>query len=117
MRIEKRGANTRWVAAELARQAQVSANDVGFAGLKDRHAVTVQWFSVPVRSTTADYWSAVHTADASVMASIKSGQLSCVSSGCHDNVHDVAHLSQQKFWQEAKWAPPSSAWRNTLKRP
>jgi tRNA pseudouridine13 synthase len=67
VRIEKRGANTRWVAAELARQAQVSANDVGFAGLKDRHAVTVQWFSVPVRSTTADYWSAVHTAEFRVL--------------------------------------------------
>jgi hypothetical protein len=25
-----------------------------------------------------------------------------LSSGCHDNVHDVAHLGQQKFWQEAK---------------
>jgi len=59
VRVEKRGANTRWVAAELARQAQVPANDVGFAGLKDRHAVTVQWFSVPVRSTTAEYWSTV----------------------------------------------------------
>jgi tRNA pseudouridine13 synthase len=67
LRVEKRGANTQWVAAELAREAQVSAADVGFAGLKDRHAVTVQWFSVPVRATTADYWNAVHTAEFRVL--------------------------------------------------
>jgi len=45
--IEKTGANTEWVARQLARQADVPARDVGYAGLKDRHAVTRQWFSVP----------------------------------------------------------------------
>ena len=45
--IEKTGANTEWVARQLARVADVSAKDVGYAGLKDRHAVTRQWFSVP----------------------------------------------------------------------
>ena len=45
--IEKTGANTEWVARQLARHADVPARDVGYAGLKDRHAVTRQWFSVP----------------------------------------------------------------------
>ena len=45
--IEKTGANTEWVARQLARHAGVPVKDVGFAGLKDRHAVTRQWFSVP----------------------------------------------------------------------
>ena len=45
--IEKTGANTEWVARQLARFADVPARDVGYAGLKDRHAVTRQWFSVP----------------------------------------------------------------------
>jgi cytochrome c-type protein NapC len=45
---------------------------------------------------------AVHNADPSIMAAIKSNQLSCVSSGCHTNVHDVAHLSEMKFWEEPK---------------
>ena len=67
LRVEKRSANTRWVAAEIARLAGVPANDVGFAGLKDRQAVAVQWFSVPVLATTADYWSAVRTADFRVL--------------------------------------------------
>ena len=45
--IEKTGANTEWVSRQLARHAGVPAKDVGYAGLKDRHAVTKQWFSVP----------------------------------------------------------------------
>lgn len=45
--IQKTGANTDWVAKQLASHAQLPARDVGYAGLKDRHAVTRQWFSVP----------------------------------------------------------------------
>lgn len=44
--LEKRGANTAWVAGQLARWAGVTSMAVGYAGLKDRHAVTRQWFSV-----------------------------------------------------------------------
>lgn len=47
--IEKRDANTQWVARALARAASCRVGDVGYAGLKDRRAVTRQWFSVPVR--------------------------------------------------------------------
>jgi tRNA pseudouridine13 synthase len=50
--IEKTASNTEWVARQLARHAGVRAADVGFAGLKDRHAITRQWFSVPVRGDT-----------------------------------------------------------------
>jgi tRNA pseudouridine13 synthase len=48
VRVEKRGANTDWVARELARYAGVDPNAVSYAGLKDRHAVTRQTFSVQV---------------------------------------------------------------------
>ena len=33
-----------------------------------------------------------------VMDDIKSNQLSCVSSGCHDLVHNVGHLDHLKYW-------------------
>jgi tRNA pseudouridine13 synthase len=65
--VEKRTANTRWVAAEIARVAGVPARDVGYAGLKDRHAVAVQWFSVPKLSSTADFWAHVHTPEFKVV--------------------------------------------------
>jgi tRNA pseudouridine13 synthase len=45
--IEKTGTNTEWLARQLAGYADVPAKDVGYSGLKDRHAVTRQWFSVP----------------------------------------------------------------------
>ena len=47
LHVRKRGANTEWVARELARAAGCKPFDVGFAGLKDRHAVTTQYFTIP----------------------------------------------------------------------
>jgi len=49
--VEKVAANTDWVARQLARHAGVRAADVGYSGMKDRHAITRQWFSVPRRET------------------------------------------------------------------
>ncbi|MBU40570.1 MAG: pseudouridine synthase, partial [Marinobacter sp.] len=46
LRLEKTGDNTEYVARELAALAGCRSFDVGFCGLKDRHAVTVQWFSL-----------------------------------------------------------------------
>ncbi len=44
--VEKNGANTAFVAQQLAAAAGVPERDVGYAGLKDRYAVTRQWFSI-----------------------------------------------------------------------
>ena len=44
--VEKNGANTAFVAQQLAAAAGVQERDVGYAGLKDRYAVTRQWFSI-----------------------------------------------------------------------
>lgn len=45
--VEKRLCTTEAVARALARAAGVGPREVGFAGRKDRVAVTRQWFSVP----------------------------------------------------------------------
>jgi len=44
--IEKRGLNTAFVAKQLATWAGIAEMGVGYAGLKDRHAVTRQRFTV-----------------------------------------------------------------------
>ncbi|TAK75506.1 MAG: tRNA pseudouridine(13) synthase TruD [Aquabacterium sp.] len=44
--VEKNGANTAFVAQQLAEAAGVQERDVGYAGLKDRYAITRQWFSI-----------------------------------------------------------------------
>jgi tRNA pseudouridine13 synthase len=47
LRIEKRGRTTRDVLRDLARALGVPERDAGYAGLKDRDAVTTQWLSFP----------------------------------------------------------------------
>lgn len=49
VQLRKRGENSRWVARQLASAAGVAEIDVGFCGMKDRRAITTQWFSLPVR--------------------------------------------------------------------
>ncbi|KAA1173721.1 tRNA pseudouridine(13) synthase TruD [Marinobacter salinexigens] len=44
--LEKTGDNSEYVARELASLAGCRSFDVGLCGLKDRHAVTSQWFSL-----------------------------------------------------------------------
>lgn len=44
--VEKRGLNTEEAARRIARAAGVSLRTVSYAGLKDRQALTRQWFSV-----------------------------------------------------------------------
>ncbi len=57
--VEKIGANTSWVADQLAKHAGVHSRDVGYAGLKDRHAVTKQWFSVRRPSGEGTDWGSL----------------------------------------------------------
>jgi tRNA pseudouridine13 synthase len=60
LKVRKRDANTQWVARELARACGCRPHDVGYAGLKDRRAIAIQWFSVPKStSVTLEAWAAV----------------------------------------------------------
>lgn len=56
LRVTKRGANTEWVQRELAKRAACKPMDVGYAGLKDRHAVTTQYFTVPRGKQPIEAW-------------------------------------------------------------
>ncbi len=46
LHIEKKGCNTEWLARQLARLSGVKSMAVSYAGLKDRHGITTQWFSI-----------------------------------------------------------------------
>ena len=56
LHIQKTGENTDWVAGLLAKIAEVPRKDVSYAGLKDRNAVTTQWFSVQMPGREAPDW-------------------------------------------------------------
>ena len=61
LRIRKRGVNTEEVAATLARLAGAPRLSVGFAGMKDRLAVAVQWFSVDLAGRAEPRWAALES--------------------------------------------------------
>jgi tRNA pseudouridine13 synthase len=46
VKLRKTGCNTAWVGSQLARRLGLRPRAVGYAGLKDRHAMTEQWFSL-----------------------------------------------------------------------
>jgi tRNA pseudouridine13 synthase len=47
VKIEKRGLTTHEAVDRIARALSVKSRDIGVAGMKDRHAVTRQWVSLP----------------------------------------------------------------------
>ncbi len=71
LQIEKTGENTEFVARQLARFANVRQRDISFAGLKDRHAVTTQWFSVWLPGKADPDWQQFATAQLKVLQTIR----------------------------------------------
>lgn len=59
LQICKQGMNTQDVARRIARCAKVSERLISYAGLKDKQAVTAQWFSVQVPIKQQADWSAL----------------------------------------------------------
>ena len=74
LRVEKRSANTDWVAKAIARFAGVAPEAVSYAGLKDRHAVTRQTFCVPVPIKREIDWSTLANDEFHVLEAQRHGR-------------------------------------------
>ena len=74
LHVRKREANTEWVARQLARHAGLPASRVSFAGLKDRQAVTEQWFSVDLAGAVEPDWATLDVAGVSVLRAERHGR-------------------------------------------
>jgi len=72
--VEKEGQNTAWVAGALAGFAGIRVGDVGFAGLKDRHAVARQWFSVRRPAGDKADWSRCDVAGIHILEVTRHGR-------------------------------------------
>lgn len=48
LHVQKKAANTQFVAQKIAEALSIDRRNVSYAGLKDRHAVTTQWFSAQI---------------------------------------------------------------------
>lgn len=86
--IEKRNATTTGVARAIARTLGVPAEKVGFAGLKDRHAITRQWFSV---------WDPAKRIDDDTIARLDADFMSVLDASRHANKLRRGHLRGNKF--------------------
>lgn len=69
--IRKKNTNTDWLAQHLARFANVSPVAVGYAGIKDRHAVTSQWFSINLQGLDEPEWSALESDEITVVQCVR----------------------------------------------
>jgi tRNA pseudouridine13 synthase len=56
VRVEKRGMTTPELVHVLSRVARVRDRDIGHAGLKDKHAITEQWLSLPGNVEPPESW-------------------------------------------------------------
>ena len=65
--IQKRNTNTEWLARNLAKFAGVKQVDIGYGGLKDRNALTSQWFSVNLSGKAEPDWAQLESADTRVL--------------------------------------------------
>ncbi|NUS39197.1 MAG: tRNA pseudouridine(13) synthase TruD [Lysobacter sp.] len=66
--VEKRGMNTAFAAQRIARWAGLAEAAIGYAGLKDRHAVTRQRFSVHLPKKQAPDFAGLESPELRVLA-------------------------------------------------
>jgi tRNA pseudouridine13 synthase len=71
LKVRKRGLNTDQLAGAIARAAGVKRRDVGYAGMKDRHAVTVQWFSVHLPGRPDPDWAGALPGGCEILESVR----------------------------------------------
>jgi len=82
--VEKRGLSAEQLVSHIARDLKIAHQDVGVAGLKDRHAVTRQWLSVPARCEPR-------------LKELQHPQIRVLELGRHSNKLRPGHLRGNRF--------------------
>lgn len=92
LHLEKTGHTTAHLLRELCTQLGVRDRDVGVAGLKDRHAVTSQWISVPARFEDR-------------IGAFEMEGVRVLDTGRHGNKLGLGHLRGNRFVVRVREAP------------
>lgn len=71
LHIQKSGSNTDWLAQQLARISGIKPMGVSYAGMKDRHAITSQWFSVHLPGQEDPDLSSLEGEDIKILQAIR----------------------------------------------
>lgn len=96
--VEKRGLTTPDAARLLARHAGLRDRDVGYAGMKDKRAVTRQWFSLALK-------------DAARFEGFSAPGLAVLEVARHANKLKTGHLRGNRFVIALRAVPPDAAFR------
>lgn len=67
LHIKKQDTNTDWLSRQISDLAQVKKVDVSYAGLKDRNAITTQWFSVWLPGKPDPDWSQLNSENVEIL--------------------------------------------------
>lgn len=71
VRLRKTGGNTPYVAEALAAFAGIPARAVSYAGLKDRHAITEQWFCLHLPGKSDPNFAAFQLTGCEILATAR----------------------------------------------
>lgn len=96
--MEKRGMGAEYFVRQIARRLDVSPGEIGTAGLKDRHAVTRQMVSVPVRAEGQ-------------LAQLEGDGMRVLSVNRHGNKLKAGHLHGNRFRVLLRGVIPEAAGR------
>ncbi len=96
IRVEKRGHTTKFIMDELVRQLNLKFSDVGAAGLKDRHAVTTQWFSLPAKFEAR-------------LSNFEVPNAQILEVNRHENKLGIGHLRGNRFRIRVRGSVPDAA--------
>ncbi|WP_299428572.1 tRNA pseudouridine(13) synthase TruD [uncultured Meiothermus sp.] len=83
--IEKEGLTTRAVYEFLRDRLHINESQIGVAGLKDKHALTLQWFSIPARH------------EVRLESLVELGGVRVLERGLHPHKLRVGHLRGNRF--------------------
>jgi tRNA pseudouridine13 synthase len=83
-RVEKKSYTTPAMLRAVGRAAGVHERDIGYAGLKDKHALTTQWISLPVSARDPAQWQ------------LPEG-IRVLETARHTNKLRTGHLSMNRF--------------------
>lgn len=71
LHIKKEDTNTDWLSRQISDLAGVRKVDVSYAGLKDRNAITTQWFSVWLPGKPDPDWSLLNSDNVQILKTIR----------------------------------------------
>lgn len=101
LRVRKKNLSTFELLSIIAKAFNLPAKSIGYAGLKDKHATTTQYLSIPAKSTQ-DFCA--------IFDSIaKEYEIKLLDSTLHSNKLRLGHLKGNRFFVRLKKLTPANA--------